>query len=64
MIFIKILKNTIQIKKKILIAFDDMIDDLLTNKKLNPIVTKLFIRGKKTCSCFYYTILLRCSKKY
>ena len=46
MIFIKILKNTIQIKKrKILIAFDNMITDMLDNKKLNPIVTELFIRG-------------------
>ena len=24
-----------------------MIDDMLSNKKLNPIVTELFIRGKK-----------------
>ena len=48
-IFIKILKNTIQIKnlKKILIVFDDMIADMLSNKKLNPIVTELFIRGRK-----------------
>ena len=30
-------------KRKILIVFDDMID----NKKLNPVVTKLFIRGRK-----------------
>ena len=34
-------------KRKILIAFDDMISDMLNNKKLNPIVTQLFIRGKK-----------------
>ena len=46
--FIKILKNTIQVKKgKILIVFDDMIADRINNKKLNPIVTKLFIRGRK-----------------
>ena len=30
-------------KRKILIVFDDMIADLLSNKKLNPIVTELFI---------------------
>ena len=48
MIFIKTIKNTIQIKKhKILIVFDDMIADMLNNKKLNPIVTELFIRGRK-----------------
>ena len=34
-------------KRKILIAFDDMIADVLTNKKLNPVVTELFIRGTK-----------------
>ena len=31
-------------KRKILIVFDDMIADVLSNKKLNPIVTELFIR--------------------
>ena len=30
-------------KQKILIVFDDMIADMLTNKKLNPVVTELFI---------------------
>ena len=34
-------------KRKMLIAFDDMIADMLSNKKLNPIVTELFIRGRK-----------------
>ena len=34
-------------KRKILIAFDDMIPDMINNRKLNPVVTKLFIRGKK-----------------
>ena len=34
-------------KCKILIAFDDMIADMLSNEKLNPIVTELFIRGRK-----------------
>ena len=48
MIFIKILKNTIQLKnKKTLIVFDGMIADMLNNKKLNPIVIELFIRGRK-----------------
>ena len=32
---------------KILIVFDDMIADMTNNKKLNSIVTKLFIRGRK-----------------
>ena len=34
-------------KRKILIVFDDMIVDMLSNKNLNPIVTELFIRGRK-----------------
>ena len=32
---------------KILIDFDDMIAGMIDNKKLNPIVTELFIRGRK-----------------
>ena len=48
MIFIKTLKNTTQIKKRImLIVFDDAISDKLINKKHNPIVTELFRRGRK-----------------
>ena len=34
-------------KCKILIVFDDMIADMLNNKKLNPIVTEVSIRGRK-----------------
>ena len=30
-----------------MIAFADMISDMLNNKKLNPILTELFIRGRK-----------------
>ena len=33
-------------KSKILIAFDDMIADMLSNKEPNPIVTELVIRGR------------------
>ena len=33
--------------KKILVALDDLIADMLSNKKLNLIVTELFIRGRK-----------------
>ena len=47
-------------KCKVLIVFGDMIADMINNKKLNPIVTELFIRGRKlnisivfiTQSCF------------
>ena len=34
-------------KRKILIVLDDMITDMIDNKELNSIVTKLFIRGRK-----------------
>ena len=34
-------------KHKVLIVFDYMIADMSNNKKLNPIVTELFIRGIK-----------------
>ena len=34
-------------KRKILIAFDDMIADMLSNKKLNSTVSESFIRGRK-----------------
>ena len=33
--------------RKVLIVLDDMIADMINNKKLNPIVTELFIRGRK-----------------
>ena len=33
-------------KSKILIVFDNMIADMVSNKKRNPIVTELFIRGR------------------
>ena len=35
-------------EQKILIVFDDMISDMLSNKKFNPIVTELFIRRRKS----------------
>ena len=34
-------------ENKILIVFDDMIADMINNKKLNSIVTESFIRGRK-----------------
>ena len=66
MIFIKILKNTIQTKNiYISIILDYIIAHMLSNKKLNPIVTELFIRGKKLnislvfiTRCYFALILL------
>ena len=34
-------------KRKILTVFGDMIADMINNKKFNPVVTELFIRGTK-----------------
>ena len=43
--FTKILKIAIQ--ERNVNVFDDMIADMINNKKLNPVVTELFIRGRK-----------------
>ena len=51
-------------KRKILIVFDDIIADILSKKKLNPIVIEFLIRDRKFFYCFYYTVLLFCAKKY
>ena len=37
-----------------MIVFDDIISDMLSNKKLNPAVFKLFIRGRKLCISFVF----------
>ena len=34
-------------KRKVLIVFEDMIADMINNKKVNSIVTELFIKGRK-----------------
>ena len=47
LIFVKHLRYNLNKKQKILIAFDYMIADLLSNKRLSPIVTELFIKGRK-----------------
>ena len=39
--------KSIKYYNKILIVFDDMIPDMINNKKINSIVTELFIRGRK-----------------
>ena len=48
-------------KRKILIVFDDMIANMLSNKKLNRTVTELSIRGRKlnTSLVFFYTKNIR-----
>ena len=50
--FIKILKCAIQ--ETVLTVFDYMIADMISNKKLNLIVTELFIRGRKLSISLVY----------
>ena len=48
MTFIRIFQNKNPNKKrKMLVVFNDMITYMLSNKKLNPKVTELYIRGRK-----------------
>ena len=52
-------------KRKVLIIFDDMIADMINNKKLNPVVTELFIRVRKlNISIVFITksFFLKCQK--
>ena len=50
-------------KRKILIVFNDMIADMLNNKKFNPAITELFISGRKLnislvfITQFYFAVL-------
>ena len=41
-------------KRKVLIVFDDIITDTINNKKLNLMVTKLFIRDGKLNIYLYF----------
>ena len=53
-------------KRKVLIVVDDMIADTINNKKLNPIVTELFIRSRKLnisiVSITLFGTILKCQK--
>ena len=41
-------------KPKILIIFDDMIANILSKNRFNPIVTELFIRGRTLNPSFVF----------
>ena len=54
-------------KRKVLIVFDDMIADMINNKKLNPIVTELLVRVENwifllPLLSIYFYLILRCQK--
>ena len=44
-------------KQKILIVFDDIIADMLSNKKLNPKLTEIFITERKLNISLVYILL-------
>ena len=48
-------------KRKVLKVFGDMISDMINNKKRSPIVTELFIRGRKLYLLLSH--ILKCQKK-
>ena len=46
--------------RKVLIVFDDMIADMINNKKFNPVVNELFTRGRKlSISIVLFLIVLQ-----
>ena len=49
-------------KCKLLIVFDGMIADMINNKNLNSVVTKLFIRGRKLNISIVFIHFLKCQK--
>ena len=51
--------------RKILIVFDDMIADIMTNKKFQSIIKELFIRCRKIniFTCIYPSVLFFCTKR-
>ena len=75
MIWMRFIKNIEEYnpnkKRKKWIFFDDMISDMLSNEKLNPIVTELFMSGRMinislafiTQSCFALILTLWINKK-
>ena len=46
-IYKSIQEHNLNKKRKKLIVFHDMVADILSNKKLNPIVTEFLFKGRK-----------------
>ena len=44
---VKIENYNLEKELKVLIVFDDMIANMIIDKKLNPVLNELFIRGRK-----------------
>ena len=45
--FINILKSTTEASNVVLIVFDDMANEIISNRKVSPTVTELFNTGRK-----------------
>ena len=59
-VYINIEEYNTDKERKILIVFDDMIADMIYNKRLNLIVAELFIRGRKiNISIVFITLRLQ-----
>ena len=50
-------------KRKILIVFDDMIADIMTNKKFQSLIKELFIRCRKLNSTHYLIMKIKNRKE-
>ena len=60
MMFMRTLMITIQSEKNKLIAFDDMIANIMTNKRLQAVIKELFIRCRKlniSLVCFFFFLI-------
>ena len=63
-IYKNIVEYNLNKEQKTLVVFDDMTAYMLSNKHLQPIVTELFIRGRKLkFLLFCYTNIFCCTKK-
>ena len=53
-------------KRKVLIVFDDLIDDMESNKKLSSNITELFLIGRKLSISLvlYHNLISKCLKLY
>ena len=51
-------KHNVNKERKVLTVFDDMIADIINNKKLNSIVIELFLRGRKLNTSLFYCTLV------
>ena len=53
-----------QKKRRVLTVFDGVIADMESNKKLSPVITELFLRGRKlnTSLVLYQNLTSKCLK--